>query len=319
VQSTTGNPVGMPGSDPSITIPSVMISRAEGDTIKAGLPAAATIRANPDANSCDGGGLHIVDIRDPDDPTYAGCFDDDGYTHDAQCVIYRGPDREYRGRELCFNSNPSSALIDALTIVDVTDKSNPVLVGQVFEGVPNTYSHQGWLTPDQRYFLHDDESDNGSSSSAIQGRTRTRVFDVTDLEEPVLQAVYHHPTRAPAHNLYTRGDYMYNANYIDGLRIVDIDRIRRPGGQFLEQTPGVLDHQGLREVACFDTDPFRDDMGVFENGRTAWGASWSNYPYFKSGVVAVSGFEGLFLVKPRLGGHKWHGWDKRRDYTACLT
>jgi choice-of-anchor B domain-containing protein len=251
---------------------------------------------------CHGGGLHMVDIRDPKSPTYAGCFDDDGYTHDVQCVIYHGPDERYQGRELCFAANPSSpGVVDALTIVDVTDKANPVLVGKVFEGEPNTYSHQGWLTEDHRYFLHDDESDNGSSSSAIQGRSRNRVFDVTDLQNPVLQSVYHGETRAPLHNLYVRGRYMYNANYIDGLRIVDIRNIDHPGDVFAPETPSAPDHQGLREVACFDTDPFRDDMGVFPNGRTAWGGSWSNYPYFKSSVVVVSGFDGLFLVKPRLG------------------
>jgi choice-of-anchor B domain-containing protein len=293
----SGAPFTMGGSDPSITIPSVMISLADGNVIKAGLPASGMVSANPDANPCDGGGLHIVDIRDPKNPTFAGCFDDEGYVHDTQCVIYRGPDARYQGRELCFNANPGSSIGDAVTIVDVTNHANPVMVGQVFEGEPATYSHQGWLTPDQRYFLHDDESDNGSSSQAIQGRTRTRVFDVRDLENPSLQSVYHHPTRAPAHNLYTRGRYMYNANYIDGLRIVNIRMIDNPGDEFLPQTPSAPDHQGLKEVACFDTDPFRNDMGEFPNGRTAWGGSWSNYPYFESGVIVVSGFDGLFLVK----------------------
>jgi choice-of-anchor B domain-containing protein len=301
--NSSGAPFNMGGSDPGITIPSVMISLADGDTIKAGLSASGTISANPDANPCDGGGLHMVDIRDPKNPTFAGCFDDEGYVHDAQCVTYSGPDDRYEGRELCFNANPGSSIGDAVTIVDVTDHANPVMVSQVFEGEPATYSHQGWLTPDHRYFLHDDESDNGASSAAIQGRTRTRVFDLMDLEDPFLQAVYHHPTRAPAHNLYTRGRYMYNANYIDGLRIVNITKIDHPGNEFLPQTPSAPDHQGLREAACFDTDPFRNDMGVFPDGRTAWGGSWSNYPYFKSGVVVVSDFDGLFLVKPRLGVH----------------
>jgi choice-of-anchor B domain-containing protein len=296
-----GAPFNMGGSDPGIVIPSVMISLADGNTIKAGLPASGTVSSNPEANPCDGGGLHIVDIREPQNPTFAGCFDEDGYTHDVQCVIYEGPDERYQGRELCFASNPESpGVVDALTIVDVTDKSNPQLVGKVFEGEPNTFSHQAWLTPDQRYVLHDDESDNGSSSQAIQGRSRTRVFDVRDLENPSLQAVYHHPTRAPVHNLYTRGRFMYNANYIDGLRVVNIVGIDWPGDEFLPQTPSAPDHQGLFEVACFDTDPFRNDTGVFPDGRTAWGGSWSNYPFFESGVVAVSGFDGLFLVRPRV-------------------
>ena len=297
-----GAPFNMGGSCGTCVIPAVMISLDDGTAIKAGLPASGTVSSNPDvdpeAAACDGGGLHMVDIGDPLNPTFAGCFDDDGYTHDAQCVIYHGPDTRYQGRELCFAANPSSAVGDAVTIVDVTDKSDPVLVGQVYQGPPATYSHQGWLTPDHRYFLHDDESDNGSSSAAVPGRTRTRVFDVTDLTEPFLQSVYHSETRAPAHNLYTHRRYMLNANYIDGLRIVNIEDIDNPGDEYAPETPSAPDHQGLQEVACFDTDPFRNDMGEFPNGRTAWGGSWSLFPYFRSGLVAVSGFDGLFIVKP---------------------
>jgi hypothetical protein len=56
-------------------------------------------------------------------PTYAGCFAAEGYTHDAQCVTYDGPHTAYIDREICFAYN-----VNALTIVDVTDKSNPTLI-----------------------------------------------------------------------------------------------------------------------------------------------------------------------------------------------
>ena len=43
------------------------------------------------------GGLHIVDVNsDRLRPTFVGCLDDDGYTHDAQCVVYHGPHRRYQ-------------------------------------------------------------------------------------------------------------------------------------------------------------------------------------------------------------------------------
>ena len=52
-----------------------------------------------------GGGLHMIDVREPANPTFAGCFSDGetgrrgtGYTHDAQCVVYHGPDNDYTGR-----------------------------------------------------------------------------------------------------------------------------------------------------------------------------------------------------------------------------
>ena len=46
------------------------------------------------------GGLVMIDVEDSLKPVFAGCYQDDGYTHDAQCVIYRGPDHEYYGKEV---------------------------------------------------------------------------------------------------------------------------------------------------------------------------------------------------------------------------
>ena len=63
----------------------------------------------------------MVSIQDPLNPTAAGCFSADGYTHDAQCVTYTGPDADHQGKEICLNSNE-----DTLTIVDVTIKATPV-------------------------------------------------------------------------------------------------------------------------------------------------------------------------------------------------
>ena len=56
------------------------------------------------SNNCSGG-LHMVDISNPLIPIQSGCFPDDGYTHDVQCVIYNGPDTQYVGKEICFAFN----------------------------------------------------------------------------------------------------------------------------------------------------------------------------------------------------------------------
>ena len=42
----------------------------------------------------------MVDVSDPLNPTFAGCFGGDGYVHDAQCTIYTGPDTEHQGKEV---------------------------------------------------------------------------------------------------------------------------------------------------------------------------------------------------------------------------
>lgn len=71
-------------------------------------------------------GLHIINIQDPTDPQYEACYADDGYVHDAQCVVYKGPDADYQGREICFCYNEN-----ALTIVDVEDKNNIKMISKV--------------------------------------------------------------------------------------------------------------------------------------------------------------------------------------------
>ena len=88
------------------------------------------------------GGLHIININDPLNPTFAGSYGDDGYTHDAQCVTYDGPDVDYTGREICFCYNENS-----VTLVDVTEKSSPIEISRTqYQG--SKYTHQGWLTED---------------------------------------------------------------------------------------------------------------------------------------------------------------------------
>lgn len=236
-------------------------------------------------------GLHIVDVNDPTAPAYAGCYNTDGYTHDVQCVIYHGDDERYQGREICFLSNPSPRTQGRLTVVDVTDKANPVLLSRTLQGPPYSYSHQGWLTDDHNYFLHDDESDEIREG----GLTRTRVFDTSDLENVTLHSVYHGETYAADHNLYVKGPHAYLTNYIDGLRVIDLAAIDEPGAEEHPDTPGIPNHAGLREVACLDTDPSRNDVPMFAG-------SWSNFPWFEDDIVVVSGFDGLFVLRTRIDG-----------------
>lgn len=116
-------------------------------------------------NTC-GGGLHIIDIRTPNNPLFAGCHSSVS-THDTQCVVCQGPDAQHRGREICVSSNANH-----LEVVDVTDKSAPAtLSSTVYDQLG--YVHQGWLTEDHRFFLLGDELDETRSSAP----TRTLVFD----------------------------------------------------------------------------------------------------------------------------------------------
>ncbi len=221
-----------------------------------------------------GGGLHMINLQEPANPTFAGCFADvgtgrsgTGYSHDAQCVMYEGPDAEHRGKEICFGANET-----ALSIADVSDKENPVSLATA--SYPNVvYSHQGWLTEDQSHFYMNDELDE--LDGKVDG-TRTLIWDVADLDDPQLIAEHVSENKASDHNLYILDNLMYQSNYLSGLRILDISDVANPV-----------------EVGFFDSVPAGTD-------KPGFGGSWSNYPYFPSGSIVITSMnEGLFVLRKR--------------------
>ena len=136
------------------------------------------------------------------------------------------------------------------------------------------YTHQGWLTDDRRHFLLDDELDEQNDGH----NTRTYVWDVQDLRLRISSSSMTVPTAAIDHNMYIHEGYAYQSNYQSGLRILDLSQI---------------DSGTLSEAAFFDTYPASDSANF--NG------TWSNYPYYASGIVGVSDINrGLFVLQPEL-------------------
>jgi choice-of-anchor B domain-containing protein len=231
------------------------------------------------------GGLHMVDISDPLEPSFAGCAlvpvdgDDDtpanNYVHDVECIVYDGPDGDYTGQEICIGMNE-----DAIVVYDVTDKQAPVIVSETSYPTAS-YTHQGSLTPDRRYVLFGDELDELQGAVA---NTTTYIADVSDLDSPGEPRPWSHETESIDHNLYVRGDHVYQSNYAAGQRILRYDNEMLADGE-------------LDEVAYLDTMPGVDVpefLGV-----------WSNYLFEDTGTLVVSGTEsnvnGLFVMLPKLG------------------
>jgi hypothetical protein len=96
-----GTPITMGGTDPTITIPSVMVSQADGNTIKAGLPASGTVSRNPDF----------------------GCG-----THTLTMVPDLGD-----GRVLIYNSSSAGGICDFFEVVEVPldDPGSSALINKV--------------------------------------------------------------------------------------------------------------------------------------------------------------------------------------------
>ena len=67
---------------------------------------------------------------------------------------------------------------------------------------------------------------------------------------------------------------MYQSNYVSGFRILDIS-----------------DRENPEVVGFFDTVTGAPDAPGFDG-------SWSNYPFFQSGIIIVnSGKEGMFILR----------------------
>ena len=215
------------------------------------------------------GGPMFYDLSDPGRPTLVGGYQGSSYAHDAQIVTYNGPDTAHVGKEIYFGSHSDGGANNQIVIVDVSDKSNPVLITRVTYS-NGGYTHQGWLDEDHRYFYLGDELDEYSYGH----RTKTLVFDLADLENPVEHHNYYGPTNAIDHNGYVVGDALFLANYTAGFREIDISQI---------------DNGQMQEVRYFDTFPANDSAG--------FDGVWNVYPFFESGLIAISETsDGLYLV-----------------------
>jgi choice-of-anchor B domain-containing protein len=239
------------------------------------------VGTNTCGSGVENGGLHMVDIRDPKSPKFAGCAiaeppaaPNNNYVHDSQCVIYDGPDRRYRGREICFGSNEQ-----AVIIYDVTDKSDPVVISQTTYPTAR-YTHQGWLAKGGRYFVFDDELDE-LGGTAPEGKQTTYIVNVESLTNPGTVMASPNNTTSTDHNLYIKDEVIYESNYTSGLRLFDEDTV--PSGD-------------LAEIGYFDLYPENDNPG-FEGG------TWSNFSRYRDDdIVAVSSIDrGLFVLETDVG------------------
>ncbi|KAI8724346.1 hypothetical protein NCS52_00003500 [Fusarium sp. LHS14.1] len=244
-----------------------------------GVAVGAQPRTDPNCLS----GLNFFDLTDPANPESLGCAKGDGYVHDAQCLVYRGPDERYQGRDICYGYNE-----DTLTIYDVTDKANVTnIISRIsYEGA--SYTHQGWVldTQNQEFLVLDDELDERDGNGpGGDGFPVTFIWDIRDLENPKQTGFFKHPTKSIDHNQYVIDNFIYQSHYGAGLRVLD-------GRSIPEDPTGA----GVYEAAWFDIYPEDDDLPG--GGSVAFVGTWSSYAFFKSGYIFINTIErGAFVVK----------------------
>ena len=236
--------------------------------------AATTWRSTPTAASStawaptrSAGGLHILSLANPTNPTFAGSFAANGYIHDTQCVVYHGPDVAHQGKQICFAANSATsggAGNDRLAIIDVTNKSAPTVIAQpTYAGLrvhpPGLADRGPSLLPGGRRAgragLRPQHQDLHVGSA---GPRRSRL-DRLPLG----------PTTAIDHNQFIKGHYSYQANYTAGLRILDLTNI----------AAAALSPRWRPSTSCPPTTTRR------------FNGCWGVYPFFASGTVIVSGHQ----------------------------
>ena len=212
-------------------------------------------------------GLRMYDLRTtPASPVYVGQWSDI-YIHECQVKTYTsGP---YIGKQIAFCCGGANGgyANTGLYIVDVTNKAAPVQIG--FAAYPGgKFCHQGWLDENSQYFYINDELDEGDTVSL----TTTIVIDVSNLGNPVFVNRFDNGNTAIGHNLFVKGNLLYEANYRSGFRVFDLS----------------VNPTDPPEIAYFDTYPGSDSANF--NGL------WTVWPFFPSGTVIGSDIErGLFV------------------------
>ncbi|HRI59706.1 MAG TPA: choice-of-anchor B family protein [Saprospiraceae bacterium] len=186
-----------------------------------------------------GGAAKVVDLNaDPYNPTYAGKFDALGYVHDG-----------YADNDTLYACHIYTGL---LSIVDMSNKSAPVLLGTV--QTPGKFTHNAWLTDDHKHILTTDEE----TPSFVTSYDISNPDDIKELD----RCSTNDGNNSIGHNTHVLNDWAVTSWYTDGVAIIDAHR------------PENLVITGL-----YDT---------WAASGPGFDGCWGVYPFLPSGTVVVS-------------------------------
>ncbi len=149
-----------------------------------------------------GGGMHILDLSDPVNPTRTSYYTGSGYIHDVYV----------------WNDTVVACAEDVYDLVDITDKNNAQLISRSI-ALPGIYAHSGWMTEDKRYFLGTEEFN----------QIDITVWDLQDRSSwDLVVSSWEMPSNSTVHNLYIKGDYAHISYYSDGYVVLDISNPLNP-------------------------------------------------------------------------------------------
>jgi choice-of-anchor B domain-containing protein len=195
------------------------------------------------------GAIHDLNA-DPYNPVYVGQYNQLGYIHDGYadndtlyaCHIYTGQ----------------------MAMVDMSDKSNPVVLGTV--ETPGRFTHNAWILDDRKHILTTDEA----TPSFL---TCYDVSDPTDIKELDRFSI-DNGEGSIGHNTHVLNDYAVTSWYTGGVVMTDCHR-----------------PDNLVAVGQYDT---------WAGSGADFDGCWGVFPYFPSGTQVASNIEPaqLFVLTP---------------------
>lgn len=206
------------------------------------------------SNIGDGNTL-FLDLSDPLNPTYAGEYvypgsQSDNYVHDG-----------YVENDTMYESHIYSGFF---TVVDVTNKSNPILLAT--QQTPTNFTHNTWLSDDHKTLFTTDEN-----TGSYLG-----IYDISDLGNIKESARFQTAPGSGAiiHNTHILNDYAITSWYKEGVVITDVARPENP-----------------IEVGHYDT--------YAQGSGDGFAGCWGVYPYLPSGTIVASDINnGLYVLTP---------------------
>ncbi len=194
------------------------------------------------------GGALVCDLNDdPFHPKFVGEFQTMGYIHDG----YADNDTLYGGH----------IYAGQMSIVDMSDKANPVILGSV--KTPNEFTHNTWPNASRKYALTTDEVD-GSYLACYDITNPTNIVELDRFQcTPGSGSV--------PHNTHILNDYAITSWYTDGVSIVD-----------------ASNPSNLVQVGWYDTYP--------EQSGGGYNGCWGVYPFLPSGNLIATNIPVAFAV-----------------------
>ena len=148
-----------------------------------------------------GGGMHILDLSDPVNPTETAYYTASGYIHDLYV----------------WNDTVVVCTGNTFELVDASNKNNPQLVS----ASPSSpgYPHSGWMTEDKRYFFGTEEGN----------QVDITVWDLQDRTSwDLVVSSWETNSGATVHNLFILGNYAHISYYSDGYVVLNISDPEAP-------------------------------------------------------------------------------------------